>query len=399
MEQDQYVVEEIPWQFVDYPNNDVCVAMLETRQMGMFSLLDEQCLIPKGNDEKLANKLYETLEKHESFTVSKLQKAKRQFVIHHYAGDVCYSTDGFCDKNKDHMHPEAGTLMMTSLSKFVRSIFEHDEITKKRGEERGDARRRSGFMSSTVVSQFKSQLTSLLETINATDPHFVRCIKPNDEVSSTLFDRARLVEQLRCSGVLEAVKISRSGYPVRFSHDDFIKNYGCILGERYDSAQNSKSVVSQMVHTLGTKLAIDKNTEAGSPPPFQIGKTKVFCVQSAYHQLETARAKAVHSSRYHSPALLQRLCKTAIFLANAIKRSAHSGIVASSTLSAEVSCRCTKEPLRYQTAVYNSRLPRASMATTNEGSYSTPVICAGMACSTRAFCKHIEFRARRLIRW
>ncbi|GLD93989.1 hypothetical protein PINS_up002595 [Pythium insidiosum] len=73
-----------------------------------FSLLDEQCLIPKGNDEKLANKLYETLEKHESFTVSKLQKAKRQFVIHHYAGDVCYSTGWLLvDKNKDHMHPES----------------------------------------------------------------------------------------------------------------------------------------------------------------------------------------------------------------------------------------------------------------------------------------------------
>jgi myosin-5 len=311
MEQDQYVAEEIPWKFVDYPNNDICVAMLETRQMGLFSLLDEQCLIPRGNDEKLANKYYECLSKHQSFAVTKLQRAKGEFVIRHYAGDVCYTSDGFCEKNKDNMHTEAVDLLRGSSSAFVRALFEtNDEPSPKggRGKIRFDSsggegtRRRSGIMSSTVVSQFKNQLNSLLEVLNATEPHFIRCIKPNDEVSSSKFDKVRLLEQLRCGGVLEAVKISRSGYPVRFSHDNFIKTYSCILSQvPHAQGQNEKAVAAQMVNAFTDRFSWLMDAKH---PPFQVGKTKVFCLLEAHQALETARAKAL----YKSVVTLQRYC-------------------------------------------------------------------------------------------
>ncbi|POM73488.1 Myosin-like protein [Phytophthora palmivora] len=312
MEQDQYVAEEIPWKFVDYPNNDVCVALVEKRHMGIFSLLDEQCLIPRGNDEKLANKYYELLAgKHESFSVTKLQRAKGQFVIHHYAGDVCYMTDGFCDKNKDHMHTEAVDLLRTSKFSFVRACFENsvnagsaspsNGRTESRGSD-GNRRRSGGIMSSTVVAQFKSQLSSLLEVLNATEPHFIRCIKPNDQASASQFERRRLLEQLRCSGVLEAVKISRSGYPVRFPHDVFIKTYSCILSQVPTAqGQVEKEVASQMVEKLAKM--VDVNTDE-KHPPFQVGKTKVFCVLEAHQALEAARSKAL----YKSVITLQRYC-------------------------------------------------------------------------------------------
>ncbi|GAB9472040.1 Myosin-like protein [Globisporangium polare] len=307
MEQETYVSEEIPWKFVDYPNNDICVTMLETRQMGLFSLLDEQCLIPKGNDEKLANKYYECLAKESSFSVSRLQRAKGQFVIHHYAGNVCYTTQGFCEKNKDHMHTEAIDLLKTSKFGFVRSIFESmggASSPRNAGDRTsgGDTRRRSGIMSSTVVAQFKSQLSTLLEVLNATEPHFVRCIKPNDEVSSSIFEKKRVVEQLRCSGVLEAVKISRSGYPVRFVHDVFIRNYSCILGQQSKiPASRLKEVALELVtkFTAQFKLQLDSKH-----PPFQVGKTKVFCLPEAHNALEAARAKAL----YKSVITLQRYC-------------------------------------------------------------------------------------------
>ncbi|KAI9989731.1 hypothetical protein PInf_020018 [Phytophthora infestans] len=313
MEQDQYVAEEIPWKFVDYPNNDVCVALVEKRHTGIFSLLDEQCLIPRGNDEKLANKYYELLAgKHESFSVTKLQRAKGQFVIHHYAGNVCYMTDGFCDKNKDHMHTEAVDLLRTSKFSFVRACFENsvnaagnssprNGRTESRGSD-GTRRRSGGIMSSTVVAQFKSQLSSLLEVLNATEPHFIRCIKPNDQASASQFERKRLLEQLRCSGVLEAVKISRSGYPVRFPHEVFIKTYSCILSQ-VPSAQGQveKEVALQMVDKLATKLQV---VTGAKHPPFQVGKTKVFCVLEAHQALEAARSKAL----YKSVITLQRYC-------------------------------------------------------------------------------------------
>ncbi|OWZ21278.1 Myosin [Phytophthora megakarya] len=313
MEQDQYVAEEIPWKFVDYPNNDVCVAMVEKRHMGIFSLLDEQCLIPRGNDEKLANKYYELLAgKHESFSVTKLQRAKGQFVIHHYAGDVCYITDGFCEKNKDHMHTEAMDLLRTSKLSFVRACFENsvnggsasprNGRTESRGSDGNRRRSGGGIMSSTVVAQFKSQLSSLLDVLNATEPHFIRCIKPNDQASASQFERRRLLEQLRCSGVLEAVKISRSGYPVRFPHDVFIKTYSCILSQVPNAqGQVEKEVAAQMVEKLATKLEVVTDAKH---PPFQVGKTKVFCILEAHQALEAARSKAL----YKSVITLQRYC-------------------------------------------------------------------------------------------
>ncbi|KAF4321179.1 hypothetical protein G195_005702 [Phytophthora kernoviae 00238/432] len=314
MEQDQYVAEEIPWKFVDYPNNDVCVALVEKRHMGIFSLLDEQCLIPRGNDEKLANKYYELLaDKHESFSVSKLQRAKGQFVIHHYAGDVCYMTDGFCDKNKDHMHTEAIDLLRTSKFAFVRACFENSvnaggnaSPRNGRTESRSSdtiRRRSGGIMSSTVVAQFKNQLSSLLEVLNATEPHFIRCIKPNDQASASEFERRRLLEQLRCSGVLEAVKISRSGYPVRFSHDVFIKTYSCILSQVPNAqGQAEKEVVAKMVEKFATILDLKTDSKH---PPFQVGKTKAFLLLEAHQALEAGRNKAL----YNSVITLQRYCR------------------------------------------------------------------------------------------
>lgn len=309
MEQETYVSEEIPWQFVDYPNNDVCVTMLETRQMGLFSLLDEQCLIPRGNDEKLANRYYECLLKESSFSVSKLQRAKGQFVIHHYAGNVCYSTNGFCEKNKDHMHTEAIDLLKTSKFGFVRSIFESTDVVssptsgrKKMDDRASDPRRRSGIMSSTVVAQFKSQLSTLLDVLNATEPHFVRCVKPNDVASSAVFEKKRVLEQLRCSGVLEAVKISRSGYPVRFVHDVFIKNYSCILSQQSKIPESKlKQVALEFVTNFTAQFHLQTDSKR---PPFQVGKTKVFCVPEAHNALEAARAKAL----YKSVITLQRYC-------------------------------------------------------------------------------------------
>lgn len=277
-----------------------------------FSILDEQCLIPRGNDEKLANKYYESLDHHESFSVTKLQRAKGQFVIHHYAGNVCYMVDGFCDKNKDHMHTEAMDLLRTSKFAFVRACFENSvngagNLSPKNGKTEtrnsdGNRRRSGGMLSSTVVAQFKSQLSLLLEVLNGTEPHFIRCIKPNDRASASQFEQTRLLEQLRCSGVLEAVKISRSGYPVRFPHEVFIKTYSCILPQvPTNQGQMEKEMARQMV----TKLTAMLNVETDAKHPlFQVGKTKVFCLLEAHQALGVARSKAL----YTSVITLQRYC-------------------------------------------------------------------------------------------
>lgn len=70
-------------------------------------------------------------------------------------------------------------------------------------------------MSVTVGSQFQSQLASLMAVIRATNPHYVRCLKPNSQCVPVVFDRRGVTGQLRCGGVLEAVRVARLGKRAR----------------------------------------------------------------------------------------------------------------------------------------------------------------------------------------
>ncbi|KAF0686978.1 Aste57867_21270 [Aphanomyces stellatus] len=293
MEQKEYAAEGIPWTFVAYPNNDHCVALVEARPIGLFSLLDEQCLIPRGNDTQLANKYYEcfqatTSSRTAAFAASKLHQGKAEFLIHHYAGSVLYSTAGFCDKNKDSVHPEAIELLRASTLPFVTALFTDNTPLRSPPKVSGRGGRGGGASSaaaatSSVVMKFKTQLATLLDLLNATIPHFVRCIKPNDTLHPAEFDAVRVVEQLRCSGVLEAVKISRAGYPVRMPHASFQQQYRILAPRGVDD-----------LPALVTALAALDDLRA-VPSPFQLGLTKVFLVQEAYQHLN--RLKVLQHAR------------------------------------------------------------------------------------------------------
>ncbi|OQR98058.1 myosin, partial [Thraustotheca clavata] len=284
MEQKEYEAEAIPWTFVDYPNNDACVALFESRPIGLFSLLDEQCVIPRGNDTQLAAKYYEGFATHSHFSSTKLQKGKTQFTIAHYAGDVVYTAIGFCDKNKDSVHIEALELLATSSHSFLQNLFTAGDARRSTAvslklrsfDDRSPPRRSAGM--SSVVMKFKTELTALLELLNATVPHFIRCIKPNDELNPFTFDEIRVVEQLRCSGVLEAVKISRAGYPIRMLHESFQQLYRCI----FPQFKSLPSLVAAM-------LKIDEIANLSGPVPLQVGLTKVFMVQAAYQHLNRCK--------------------------------------------------------------------------------------------------------------
>ncbi|CAK4650621.1 unnamed protein product [Aphanomyces euteiches] len=283
MEQREYEAEAIPWTFVDYPTNDACVALFEARPIGLFSLLDEQCVIPRGNDSQLAAKFYDSFTSHASFEASKLQQGKAQFVIQHYAGAVLYSTAGFCDKNKDSVHPDALALLKASADPFVKALF-RDPVATRAKIAAGASTARNGrnvsagstAASTSVVTKFKAQLATLLELLNATVPHFIRCIKPNDTLHPVDFDATRVVEQLRCSGVLEAVKISRAGYPVRMPHGTFAQQYHAL----------APRAPRDDIHQLAASLSrLEDLAVPAAIPPFQVGATKIFMVQDAYQHL------------------------------------------------------------------------------------------------------------------
>lgn len=108
----------------------------------------------------------------------------------------------------------------------------------------------------TVSNEFRTQLTSLMTTIRETEPHFVRCIKPNEENVADKYDRPHVVEQLRYGGVLQVVQISRAGYPVRLAPEDAWLDYCCLLPlDKKKAYENSATDTHDKVKKMLSFLA------------------------------------------------------------------------------------------------------------------------------------------------
>ena len=96
MEQAEYEREAIQWSFVHFPDNQDCLDLIEGRKPdGVLAMLDDECNNPSGQDSNYVQRLYKALEQHPRFSASKLHRPKGQFCVHHYAGAVTYSTEGF----------------------------------------------------------------------------------------------------------------------------------------------------------------------------------------------------------------------------------------------------------------------------------------------------------------
>ncbi|KAL0666971.1 hypothetical protein Bca4012_029675 [Brassica carinata] len=266
MEQEEYTKEEIDWSYIEFIDNQDVLDLIEKKPGGIIALIDEACMFPRSTHETLAQKLYQTFNSHKRFTKPKL--ARTDFTICHYAGDVShlihvtYQTELFLDKNKDYVVGEHQSLMNSSECSFVSSLFP---------KPREESSKSSKF--SSIGSQFKQQLQSLLETLSTTEPHYVRCVKPNNVLKPDIFENLNVLHQLRCGGVMEAIRISCAGYPTRKSFSEFLTSF--------DEVNACKKLLAK-VDLKG----------------FQIGKTKVFLRAGQMAELDAHRAEALgHSAR------------------------------------------------------------------------------------------------------
>ncbi|CAN1799401.1 XI-K [Linum perenne] len=218
MEQEEYTKEEINWSYIEFVDNQDVLDLIEKKPGGIISLLDEACMFPKSTHETFAQKLYQTFKNHKRFIKPKLSRTS--FTIAHYAGEVAYLADLFLDKNKDYVVAEHQDLMTASKSSFVSSLFPAlpQETSKQ-----------SKF--SSIGSRFKQQLQSLMETLNSTEPHYIRCVKPNNVLKPMIFENVNIIQQLRCGGVLEAIRISCAGYPTRRTFYEFLLRFGVLAPE------------------------------------------------------------------------------------------------------------------------------------------------------------------------
>ncbi|KAL8456763.1 hypothetical protein ACS0TY_034855 [Phlomoides rotata] len=267
MEQEDYEKEQINWSYIEFVDNQDVLDLIEKKPGGIFALLDEACMFPKSTHETFAQKLYQTFAKNKRFIKPKLSRTN--FTISHYAGEVTYMADLFLDKNKDYVVAEHQDLLTASKCSFVAGLF--PPLPK-------ESSKSSKF--SSVGSQFKLQLHSLMETLNSTKPHYIRCVKPNNVLKPSIFENLNVIQQLRCGGVLEAIRISCAGYPTRRTFDEFLLRFGILSPEALEGNSDDK---------VACKMVLDKMGLMG----YQLGKTKVFLRAGQMAELDARRAEVL----------------------------------------------------------------------------------------------------------
>ncbi|KAK1309930.1 hypothetical protein QJS10_CPA08g00135 [Acorus calamus] len=266
MEQEEYTHEEINWSYVEFVDNQDVLDLIEKKPGGIIALLDEACMFPKSTHETFAQKMYQTYKAHKRFSKPKL--ARTAFTINHYAGDVVYQADHFLDKNKDYVVAEHQALLNASKCPFVANLFPPlpEESSKQ-----------SKF--SSIGTRFKQQLQSLMETLSTTEPHYIRCVKPNGVLLPGIFENFNVLNQLRCGGVLEAIRISCAGYPTKRTFDEFLDRFQMLAPDVLDGS-DEKSACATICDRMGLK-------------GYQMGKTKVFLRAGQMAELDARRIEVL----------------------------------------------------------------------------------------------------------
>lgn len=291
MEQEEYQKEAINWSYIEFIDNQDVLDLIEKKPIGVIALLDEACMFPKSTHETFTNKLFQNFPGH-----PRLEKAKfyeTDFTISHYAGKVTYKTETFLDKNRDYVVVEHRNLLSSSKCPFIADLF------PSLGEESS----RSSYKFSSVASRFKQQLQALMETLSTTEPHYIRCVKPNSLNRPQKFENVSILHQLRCGGVLEAVRISLAGYPTRRTYHEFIDRFGLIVLDMLDGSNDEKTITEKILQKL--KLG-----------NYQLGKTKVFLRAGQIGILDSRRAEILDLSAKQIQSRLRTFLARRDFISN-----------------------------------------------------------------------------------
>ncbi|XP_032906332.1 unconventional myosin-Va isoform X15 [Amblyraja radiata] len=288
LEQEEYMKEEIPWTLIDFYDNQPCINLIEAK-LGILDLLDEECKMPKGSDDTWAQKLYNThLNKCALF--QKPRMSNRAFIIKHFADQVEYQCEGFLEKNKDTVYEEQITVLKASKLTLLAELFQDEKQVSSPTDGRPPFARATVKSAKpralqpnkehkkSVGHQFRNSLHLLMETLNATTPHYVRCIKPNDDKLAFTFDPKRAVQQLRACGVLETIRISAAGFPSRWTYQEFFNRYRVLMKQK-DVLSDKKLTCKNVLE----KLIKDQDK-------YQFGKTKIFFRAGQVAYLEKLRA-------------------------------------------------------------------------------------------------------------
>uniref|UniRef100_G3W8S4 Myosin-10 n=1 Tax=Sarcophilus harrisii TaxID=9305 RepID=G3W8S4_SARHA len=310
LEQEEYQREGIEWNFIDFGLDlQPCIDLIEkpAGPPGILALLDEECWFPKATDKSFVEKVVQEQGTHPKFQKPKQLKDKADFCIIHYAGKVDYKADEWLMKNMDPLNDNIATLLHQSSDKFVSELwkdemqntqrayfYQHFPILHLEPVDRiigldqvagmsetalpGAFKTRKG-MFRTVGQLYKEQLSKLMATLRNTNPNFVRCIIPNHEKKAGKLDPHLVLDQLRCNGVLEGIRICRQGFPNRVVFQEFRQRYEILTPNSIPKGfMDGKQACVLMIKAL----ELDSNL-------YRIGQSKVFFRAGVLAHLEEER--------------------------------------------------------------------------------------------------------------
>ncbi|XP_047455907.1 myosin-10 isoform X3 [Mugil cephalus] len=316
LEQEEYQREGIEWNFIDFGLDlQPCIDLIErpAHPPGVLALLDEECWFPRATDRSFVEKLSAEQGTHPKFFKPKQPRVEADFSIIHYAGKVNYKADDWLVKNMDPLNDNVASLLHQSSDHFVSELWKEDIQTLPRvyffdsyatlqangsdmdriigldqvssGESSGPLPFGAGGLKTkkgmfrTVGQLYKESLTKLMATLRNTNPNFLRCIIPNHEKRAGKLSPQLVLDQLRCNGVLEGIRICRQGFPNRIPFQEFRQRYeiltpNAIPRSFMDGKQASELMISA--------LELDHNL-------FRVGQSKVFFRAGVLAHLEEER--------------------------------------------------------------------------------------------------------------
>ncbi|XP_056637448.1 myosin heavy chain, muscle isoform X24 [Diorhabda sublineata] len=280
LEQEEYQREGIEWAFIDFGMDlAACIELIE-KPMGILSILEEESMFPKATDKTFEEKLNTNhLGKSPNFQKPKPPKPGQQaahFTLGHYAGNVPYNITGWLEKNKDPLNDTVVDLFKKGSNNLVVEIFADHPGQSGGAAEKGRGKKGGGF--ATVSSAYREQLNNLMTTLRSTQPHFVRCIIPNEMKQPGVIDSHLVMHQLTCNGVLEGIRICRKGFPNRMVYPDFKLRYMILAPATMAKESDPKEAARKCLEEVGL-----------DPESYRVGHTKVFFRAGVLGQMEELR--------------------------------------------------------------------------------------------------------------
>uniref|UniRef100_A0A670JA84 non-specific serine/threonine protein kinase n=1 Tax=Podarcis muralis TaxID=64176 RepID=A0A670JA84_PODMU len=288
-EQNEYLYEGVDARVIEYEDNRPLLDMFLQKPMGLLSLLDEESRFPRATDQTLVEKFEDNLKSKYFWRPKRIDLT---FGIYHYAGKVLYNASGFLNKNRDTLPADIVLLLRSSENYLTRqlvihpltktgNVFRHCIDKSEPEDSTHHPRETTNMKTQTVASYFRYSLMDLLSKMVVGQPHFVRCIKPNNDRQANKYDREKVLVQLRYTGILETARIRRQGYSHRILFANFIERYYLLCYKSSDKPPVSPETCAAILE----KAQLDN---------WILGKTKVFLKYYHVEQLNLMRKETIN---------------------------------------------------------------------------------------------------------